>query len=69
MGVRIDFTLFYSLYNHVLKVDIFNTIQSISGVARGGQGGAAAPGRRPEGGAKILPKNFFNLYTEKFLKI
>ena len=26
-----------------------------SGVARGG---AAAPGRRPEGGAKILPKSF-----------
>ena len=24
----------------------------------GGQGGASAPGRRPEGGAKILPKNF-----------
>ena len=23
----------------------------------GGQGGASAPGRRPEGGAKILPKN------------
>ena len=32
-------------------------------------GGAAAPRRRPEGGAKILPMNFFNLYTEKFLKI
>ena len=32
-----------------------------SGVARG----AAAP----EWGAIILPKNFFNLYTEKFLKI
>ena len=30
-----------------------------SGVARGGQGGASAPGRRPEGGAKILTKNFF----------
>ena len=27
-----------------------------SGVARGGQGGASAPGRRPEGGAKIQPK-------------
>ena len=30
-----------------------------SGVARGGQGGASAPGRRPEGGAKILTKIFF----------
>ena len=30
----------------------------ISGVARGGQGEASAPGRRPEGGAKILPRNF-----------
>ena len=31
-----------------------------SGVARGGAGGggASAPGRRPEGGAKILPRNF-----------
>ena len=25
--------------------------------SEGGQGGASAPGRRPEGGAKILPKN------------
>ena len=33
-----------------------------SGVARGGQGGASAPGRRPEGGAKIMPKNFFKIY-------
>ena len=32
-------------------------------------GGASAPGRRPEGGAKILPKICFNLYMEKFLKI
>ena len=41
----------------------------VSGVARGGQGGAAAPGRRPEGGAKILPKNFYFFYMEKFFKI
>ena len=27
------------------------------------EGGASAPGRRPEGGAKILPKIFFNLYN------
>ena len=26
--------------------------------SEGGQGGAAAPGHRPEGGAKILSKNF-----------
>ena len=35
--------------------------------SEGGRG-AAAPGRRPEGSAKILPKIFFNLYKEKFLK-
>ena len=54
----------------MLKFDQFKSrVKTDSGVARGGQGGAAAPGRRPEGGAKILPKNFLNLYTEKFLKI
>ena len=26
--------------------------------SEGGAGGASAPGRRPEGGAKIMPKNF-----------
>ena len=32
----------------------------------GGAGGASAPGRRPEGGAKILARIFFlNLYKEK----
>ena len=36
---------------------VANTVTS--GVARGGQGGASAPGRRPEGGAIILTKNFF----------
>ena len=40
-----------------------------SGVARGGQGGAAAPGRRPEGGAKIMPIIFLNLYRENCFKI
>ena len=37
----------------------------------GGQegGGAAAHGRRLEGGAKMLQKFFKNLYIEKFLKI
>ena len=40
-----------------------------SGVARGGRGGASAPGRRPEGGAKMLPKKLKNLYMENFLKI
>ena len=39
-----------------------------SGVARGGGqgGGASAPGRRPEGGAKILPRFFKNLYRDNF---
>ena len=32
----------------------------------GGRREAAAPGRRPEGGAKILPKIFFNCYKDKF---
>ena len=27
--------------------------------SEGGQGGASAPGRRPEEGAEIMPKNFF----------
>ena len=37
----------------------FHTTLTRSGVARGGgRGGASAPGRRPEGGAKIMPKNF-----------
>ena len=36
---------------------MFNKDGLCSGVARGGQGGASAPGRRPEGGAKILPRN------------
>ena len=36
-----------------------NNMPRSSGVARGGRGGASAPGRRPEGGAKILTKNFF----------
>ena len=40
-----------------------------SGVARGAEGGLAAPGRRPEGVAKILPMIFLNFYIEKFLKI
>ena len=39
-----------------------------SGVARGGQGGASAPGRRPEGGAKILTKNFFKFIYWEILK-
>ena len=59
--------------NGIYCIDFFsqliNSLPCSSGVARGGRGGAAAPGRRPEGGAKILPKNFLNLYTEKFLKI
>ena len=47
-----------------------NNLSDTSGVARG-QGVAAAPGRRGRGGggAKILPKIFFNLYIVKFLKI
>ena len=41
----------------------------ISGVARGGgQGGASAPGRRPEGGAKILPMIFLNIYIRRNFK-
>ena len=36
-----------------------------SGVARGGQGGASAPGRRPEGGAKILQKIFKKNYIRR----
>ena len=39
-----------------------------SGVARGA-GGASAPGRRPEGGAKILPKNFLKFISGKIFKI
>ena len=43
----------------------FSTI--ISGVAREGEEGAAAYGRRPEESAKILPKKFFTfLYGEIF---
>ena len=30
--------------------------------SEGGQGGASAPGRRPEGGAKFLPKNLKKIY-------
>ena len=33
-----------------------------------GEHGATAPGRRPEGDAKILSNIFLNLYMEKFLK-
>ena len=39
-----------------------------SGVARGGgggAGGASAPGRRPEGGAKILPKIKKKIYIRR----
>ena len=34
----------------------------------GGQGGASAPGRRPEGGAKIMPKNFLKFIYWEILK-
>ena len=37
--------------------------------SEGGAGGASAPGRRPEGGAIILQRNFLNLYTDKFVII
>ena len=37
--------------------------------SEGGAGGAAAPGRRPEGGAKILSKNLKKfIYWEIFKK-
>ena len=35
-----------------------NIVQWAQWRSEGGAGGAAAPGRRPEGGAKILPKFF-----------
>ena len=48
---------------------IFATFSFIRGQWHSeGAGGAAAPGRRPEGGAKILPRIFFNLYIKKFKK-
>ena len=45
-------------YFHVIKVISIECRVESSGVARGA-GGASAPGRRLEGGAKILPRNFF----------
>ena len=38
--------------------------------SEGGRGRASAPGRRPEGGAKILPKNFSKFkYREIFINL
>ena len=54
-GVRVkDYVIYTKPHKAVSKPKYRNS----SGVARGGRGGAAAPGRRPEGGAKILPMNF-----------
>ena len=49
--------------SHVLARRSRSVIHCPPGACPGGQwrsegGGAVAPGRRPEGGAKILPKNF-----------
>ena len=41
------------------KIKIYSQTQG------GGQGGASAHGRRPEGGAKILPKNFQKFISGK----
>ena len=44
----------YEPHSYVCNIHTFRQWRSEGG----GRGGASAPGRRPEGGAKIMPKNF-----------